>query len=390
MSGMEALLAAIAAAVGALVSWLWLTRVRRHGRDPRTLEIAVLRELRIGVVVVDAAGVAVLANDSARTMGLLRGQQVSVPELRALADEVRRTGERRERRVQLLHGWLPRDPVAVLARAAPADLADHVVVLVEDVTEAHRLAEMRRDFVINVSHELKTPVGALALLAEALQSASDDPDAVRRFAGRIEHESVRLGRLVSELINLSRLEGAEPQPEPAPVLVGAVVAEAVDRAQATAEVQAVSLLTEGDLDAVVLGNRPQLVTAVANLLDNAIRYSSAGMQVSTTVRRKLGDGTDPDGTEIVEIAVTDHGIGITPDEQERIFERFYRVDRARSGPGAGTGLGLAIVKHVVANHGGTVSVFSRPRSGSTFTITLPAAPAPAGRSPRAATQEASA
>jgi two-component system sensor histidine kinase SenX3 len=140
----------------------------------------------------------------------------------------------------------------------------------------------------------------------------------------------------------------------------------------------------------VLGNHAQLVTAVANLLDNAIRYSSAGMTVSTTVRRKPGDGSDPEGTPTVEIAVTDHGIGITPDDQERIFERFYRVDRARSGPGAGTGLGLAIVKHVVANHGGTVSVFSRPRSGSTFTITLPAAASPGQRPARTPAHEASA
>ena len=248
------------------------------------------------MVVVDAAGARRAGQRRrARPWGCCAVRQLSIPELRALADESRRTGDRHERQVPLLHGWLPRDPVAVLARAAPADRAGHVVLVVEDVTEAHRLAEMRRDFVINVSHELKTPVGALALLAEALQSASDDPDAVRRFAGRIEHESIRLGRLVSELINLSRLEGAEPLPEPTPVLVGQVVAEAVDRAQATADVQSVSLVADGDLDATVLGNRAQLVTAVANLLDNAIRYSSAGMQVSTTVRRKPGsDGTDLD------------------------------------------------------------------------------------------------
>ncbi|HSF26387.1 MAG TPA: ATP-binding protein [Actinomycetes bacterium] len=390
---MEALLAVLVAGVAALVlGWTWRTRLRSvRRRDSTVLDTAVLRELRLGVVVVDAAGDAVLANDAARAMGLLRGQALSIPELRTLADKTRRTGHRHEQQVQLLHGWLPRDPVAVLAKAAPADRAGQVVLVVEDITEAHRLAEMRRDFVINVSHELKTPVGALALLAEALQAASDDPDAVRRFAGRIEHESVRLGRLVSELIDLSRLEGAEPLPEPTPVRVGQVVAEAADRAQAMAEMRSVSLVADGDLDATILGNRAQLVTAVANLLDNAIRYSSDGMTVSTTVRRKPGgQGVDLDAAAAVEIAVTDTGVGIAEEDLERVFERFYRVDKARSGSGAGTGLGLAIVKHVAANHGGRVGVFSRVRSGSTFTITLPAAPMLEDRSIQAPTQEASA
>ncbi|HEU5107469.1 MAG TPA: ATP-binding protein, partial [Micromonosporaceae bacterium] len=255
-------------------------------------------------------------------------------------------------------------------RVAPLG-TEHVLILVDDRTEAQRVEEIRRDFVANVSHELKTPVGAMALLAEAVLGAADDPAAVRRFTGKILHEANRLGTLVTELIALSRLQGAERLPELNTVEVDAVVREAMGRSAPAMEATGIEVTTDADSGLLVAGDRMLLVTALSNLLENAVAYSSPGSPV--TVSRRLTDG-------FVEIAVTDRGIGIAEEEQQRVFERFYRIDRARSRATGGTGLGLAIVKHVAANHGGEVRLWSRPGTGSTFTLRIPAhgptAPAP--------------
>jgi two-component system sensor histidine kinase SenX3 len=226
-----------------------------------------------------------------------------------------------------------------------------------------RLEATRRDFVANVSHELKTPVGAMALLAEAVLDSSDDPPAVRRFTGKILHEATRLGTLVTELIALSRLQGAERLPELNTVEVDAVVREALGRSRLAVESTGINIATDADSGLLVSGDRTLLVTALSNLLENAVAYSPPGSPVS--VSRRLVDG-------FVEIAVTDRGIGIADEEQQRVFERFYRVDRARSRATGGTGLGLAIVKHVAANHGGEVKLWSKPGTGSTFTMRIPA------------------
>jgi two-component system, OmpR family, sensor histidine kinase SenX3 len=248
-------------------------------------------------------------------------------------------------------------------RVAPIAVS-HVLILAEDHTHARRVEEIRRDFVANVSHELKTPVGGISLLAEAVLGAKDDPEAVERFAQRILVESSRLTRLVQEIVDLSRLQVADTLHEPELVDVGSVVAEAVDRVRVAAEARDIELTLASEDGLRVFGDAELLTTAVGNLVTNAVNYSEAGTRVGIGARRV---------EDSVEVTVTDQGQGIPAAEQERIFERFYRVDAARSRATGGTGLGLAIVKHVCANHGGRVSVWSQEGRGSTFTMTLPAA-----------------
>jgi two-component system sensor histidine kinase SenX3 len=243
------------------------------------------------------------------------------------------------------------------------------VLVLEDLTEALRVEAVRRDFVANVSHELKTPVGAMQLLAEALHEASDDPEAVRHFAQRMTKEATRLGLLVQELIDLSRLQGAEPLKDPKPAAMEQAVHEAVDRNRLPAEAKAIRVVVvresgEGpDEPLVVFGDEAQLATAVANLLENAIAYSPDHTRVIIGMRRR---------DDIVEVSVADEGIGIAEADQERVFERFYRADPARSRDTGGTGLGLAIVKHIATNHDGEVVLWSAGGKGSTFTLRLPA------------------
>jgi two-component system, OmpR family, sensor histidine kinase SenX3 len=223
--------------------------------------------------------------------------------------------------------------------------------------------EVRRDFVANTSHELKTPVGALALLAETVEDAADDPDAVRRFAGRMRQEASRLTNLVQDMITLSRIQAAEPVPDPVPVELDAVVAEALDRCRMKASARGIELVSTGAHGLSVMGDEDLLVTALRNLLENAVAYSPDQTRVDVSTRRV--------NSNAVEISVSDQGIGIPERDLERIFERFYRVDPARSRATGGTGLGLAIVKHVTSAHGGKVTVLSTEGAGSTFTLRLP-------------------
>jgi two-component system, OmpR family, sensor histidine kinase SenX3 len=237
------------------------------------------------------------------------------------------------------------------------------VVYVDDQSEHARMEATRRDFVANVSHELKTPVGAMGVLAEALLSSPDDPEMVRRFGGKVLAESNRLANMVGELIELSRLQGAERLPDLEPVEVDTVVSEALSRYKVAADNADIEVTTDAPSGFLVLGDTTLLVTALANLISNAIAYSPHGSTVSVS-RRRRGD--------TIEIAVTDRGIGIARADQERVFERFFRVDKARSRMTGGTGLGLAIVKHVAANHNGAIRLWSQPGTGSTFTLAIPA------------------
>jgi two-component system sensor histidine kinase SenX3 len=332
--------------------------------DEPPSSVDVIDALPVAVAVCDADDDVVLANRSAVDLGVARGRRLLVAELRGLVRDTRRDGTAREVEVDLAVTRLARGPEAVRVRLAPVGAAGHVAVLVEDVTEARRVEAVRRDFVANVSHELKTPVGAMGLLAEALEGAADDPVAVRRFAGRVQVESERLARLVQELIDLSRLQGADPLPEQDLVRVDRVVAEAVDRTRTLAAAAGIDLVRGGQSGLTVRGSESQLVTALGNLIENAVHYSPSGTRVAVAVRA---------ADDALEVSVTDQGIGIADRDLERVFERFYRADPARSRATGGTGLGLAIVKHVATNHGGEVAVWSVEGSGSTFTLRLPPA-----------------
>jgi two-component system sensor histidine kinase SenX3 len=324
----------------------------------------LLQLLPMAAVLLDGDDRVQLANTAATEMGVVRGSALTVPDLSTLVRTARRTGAAQTIELSLSDEGFPRRTMSVGARAERLD-GDEVALVVDDLTEARRVESVRRDFVANVGHEIKTPVGALQLLAEAALDARDDPDAVQRFVGRMQHEAQRLSRLVQELLDLSRLQGGEPLPESRQVRVDLLIDEAIDRARLRAESRRIALVRSGPSGVVVMGVEAQLVTALTNLLDNAVAYSPENTNVAVAVQRR---------DDVVEITVSDQGIGIDKDEQERIFERFYRVDPARSRETGGTGLGLAIVKHTISNHGGEISVWSRPGSGSTFTIRLAAVP----------------
>ena len=336
-----------------------------------SLTSSVVEALDVGVVVVDRDERAVLVNPAARVMGVLEIDSLAFPSLESIVRRAIENGERVTHTVDLPMGRLGREPIALSVTAQPlADPDDRVFavcLMLVDNGELRRLEAVRRDFVANVSHELKTPVGALTLLAEAIQDAADEPEMVARFAARIQHEGARLARLVGELMELSRVQGADPMPGAAVVDVGAVVDEAIERTRLAADQASIAVSAGYPPGLRVRGNEAQLGTAVANLVDNAVAYSGSGTRVAVTARAS----TDDDARPCVDIAVTDQGIGIAEAERDRIFERFYRVDPARSRATGGTGLGLAIVKNIVGNHLGSVSVWSVNGSGSTFTIRLP-------------------
>ena len=330
------------------------------------------------MLVLDSEDRPVLANPAAREMGLLRaglpgGPPVAHAVVRTLAGQARRTSARREVELELPRGG-GRDPLGVHIRAVA--LGDgHVTIEAADVTEAHRVARVRRDFVANVSHELKTPVGALALLAEALlgatQAGDADPDAARRFAERIQHESTRLGRLVTELLELSRLQGGEPLPEPTPVALDRIIAEVIDRTRTPAAAKGIDVGVAGTRGLTVYGSESQLATALANLVENAVAYTPDPVPGACAPQVTIAATAV---AEMVRLDVVDQGIGIEAKDTDRIFERFYRADKARSRATGGTGLGLAIVKHIATNHGGRVEVASTVGVGSTFTLWLPGRP----------------
>ncbi|MCU1515309.1 MAG: histidine kinase [Pseudarthrobacter sp.] len=312
-------------------------------------------------VVVDAVDGVVRASPAAYAFGLVRGHTVVHKQLLDMTAGVRRDGVILEKKLELPRGPLGQGTIIVHVRAAMLG-EEYILLLADDRTEITRTEEIRNDFVANVSHELKTPVGAISLLAEALESSADDEVAVRRFAKRMHKESGRLAALVQDIIELSRLQGASVAQQGRPVDVNAVINEAVDRSQLPAESKNIKIVVGGRVDGMVYGDPDLLVTALRNLIDNAIRYSPENTRVGVGVRAKEG---------LVAISVTDQGEGLTPEDQERVFERFYRVDSARSRHTGGTGLGLSIVKHVVSNHGGEVTVWSQPGQGSTFTVRLP-------------------
>ena len=374
----EVALGVLAGLVVGLAIGLLIARSRSRRQDPPSggppmetpLEPIGIRRLvdvmDPAAIVVDADDLVLLANASARGLGMVRADRISMPALVAAVSSARAAGSRRTE-VALPENVVGAGPRRVGVHATRLDPSGTVALLLQDVTEVRRVEEVRRDFVANVCHELKTPVGALTLLAEAVQEAADDPEAIRRFSVRMRHEAERLARLVRELIDLSRLQGGDPLPALEPVPLDAIVAEAIDRTRLAAGAKGIQLTAAGQSDLIVRGVEPQLITALTNLLANAVAYSANETNVSVGTRARSG---------FAEIAITDDGVGIPDGDRQRVFERFYRVDQSRATATGGTGLGLAIVKHIVTNHGGSVEVWSEPGVGSTFTVRIPLAPQP--------------
>ncbi|WP_328720933.1 ATP-binding protein [Streptomyces sp. NBC_00247] len=326
----------------------------------------VLSVLSSSAVVLDESDGVVKASSAAYALGLVRGGRLAVDQMLQMTRDTRRDGEIRQVELELPRRGTGRgDALAVSARVAPLG-SRLVLLLVEDLTESRRIEAVRRDFVANVSHELKTPTGALSLLSEAVLEASDDREAVERFAGRMQIEATRLTNLVQELIDLSRVQNDDPLEDAESVRVDELVAEAIDRCRQPAGSKEITMASGGTNDLSVWGNRGQLAAALGNLVENAVNYSPARTRVGIAVRRVTGQGRP-----LIELSVTDQGIGISEKDRDRVFERFYRVDPARSRATGGTGLGLAIVKHVAASHGGEVTVWSSEGQGSTFTLRLP-------------------
>ncbi|WP_026128435.1 sensor histidine kinase [Nocardiopsis halophila] len=322
----------------------------------------VLAALPSSAVVLDPADRVLRASSAARAYGIVRGEELVIGDLLVLARQVRRDGVIRETEIEVAVRKFGPDSTSFAVRVAPLGGTGLVLVLAEDQTERLRVEAVRRDFVANISHELKTPVGALSLLAETISDASDDPEAVRRFTGRMQQEAGRLTHVIQDLITLSRIQGAEPMADPAEVEVDAVIEEALDTVRTAADAKRIELVAGGAGGLEVLGDEGLLATALRNLVSNAVAYSPKQTRISVTAEET---------ESAVEISVADQGIGIPPQDLERIFERFYRVDAARSRATGGTGLGLAIVKHIMTHHRGEVTVWSKEGSGSTFTLRLP-------------------
>lgn len=328
------------------------------------LLVRTLNSLDVESLVVIPAEQLLFQSQGIAGFGLVKDDRIISEELMALIRVVRRTKNSHRGTLELARGPIGAGKRELKVSVSPLDENGMVLVLISDESEARRIDAVRRDFVANVSHELKTPIGALGLLSEAILGAKDQPDEVVRFASRMQNEAKRLTELVQEIIDLSRLQSSDPLQKAVAVEIRDVIREAVDQAQISSEQRAITIEIGEIADATVIGDREQLITAVHNLVENAVNYSPEHTKVSVVSKRN---------ENLIEISVTDQGIGIADTELNRIFERFYRVDPARSRLTGGTGLGLSIVKHVALNHGGDVKVWSKVGVGSTFTLQLPLA-----------------
>ncbi|PRY64083.1 two-component system sensor histidine kinase SenX3 [Glaciihabitans tibetensis] len=356
--------------VGAGIVMIVVLAARRGQRAVRVATAGVpdgvdqvIEVLESAGVVLDPSNTVLKASPGAFALGLVSNHALVHPELVALVDKVRRLGEPLSHSLTIARGPFGDAQVYLVVRVARLG-ARYVLLLAEDRTDSVRLDEVRKDFIANISHELKTPIGAVGLLAEALDSASDDPVQVRKFATQLTREADRLAKITLEIIELSRLQGIDALANPSRVSIDQVVANAIDQNRVAAEASNISIVTRKPSGAKVLGDEPLLVVALHNLIANAIQYSPDNSRIGIGVSNI---------NHTIEIAVTDQGIGIPEDERDRVFERFFRIDPARSRNTGGSGLGLSIVKHVVQNHGGDIRVWSQPGKGSTFTIRLPEA-----------------
>ena len=326
------------------------------------LLVKTLNSLDRDSLILDKNGDAIFTTSNIEKLNILKDGKIFIEELLALIRVVRRTGVKQESSFEIPRGPIGEGKREIQVSISILSESGLVLVIIDDEGEKQRIDAVRRDFITNISHELKTPITALSLNSDALLEVKNEPDQVVRFADRIKQQAGRLNDLVQEIINLSKLQDADPLDVAKAVSLLEVVKEAIDQCETNAEARKISINLEKEDSATVLGNRDQLVMAVHNLIENAINYSASGTNVTVVV-----EGDD----EIAEITVKDQGIGIAQGEIDRIFERFYRVDPARSRATGGTGLGLSIVKHVAQNHGGEIKVWSAPGVGSTFSLRLP-------------------
>ena len=302
------------------------------------------------------------ASDASTTLGMVRDGKLVSNEILNIVRACRRSQISQEDTIELPRGPIGEGTHNLLVRVAPVGNQGIIAVLIFDDSEFRRLDAVRRDFVANISHELKTPIGALSILSEAVLEASDDPVAITRFATRMQAEAKRLSDLVQEIINLSRIQDVDPLKNANPIVLSDLILQAMDESRLAAESREIKLEFLKNTDVTILGDESQLEMAISNLIENAINYSPNKTTVVVSLNRVDG---------LAEIKVKDQGIGISDENIERIFERFYRVDPARSRATGGTGLGLSIVKHIITNHGGDITVWSAKGEGSTFTMRLP-------------------
>ena len=326
------------------------------------LLLNTLNQLDGASLIIAPGEIAIFANLEAEKLGILRDGRIQSEELLASIRVVRRTNIKQTGTIEIARGPIGEGKREITVNVIPLSQGELVLVMLRDESEAQRVHEVRRDFVANISHELKTPIGALSLLSEAVMEAKDDSESVIKFASRMQIEAKRLTDLVQEIIQLSRVQDSDPLHEAEVLLASDLIKEALDQCRTTADARKISLFFQESKDTYIQGDHDQMTMAVNNLIENAINYSPAGTKVSVSTSAENG---------IISIAVSDQGIGIPEAEVERIFERFYRVDPARSRETGGTGLGLSIVKHIVTKHGGEISVWSSENVGSTFTIRLP-------------------
>jgi len=331
-------------------------------RELPLLLLSALNQLDGASLIVAPGEVAIFTNSEASQLGILRDGRIQSEELLASIRVVRRTNIKQTGTIEIARGPIGEGTREITVTIIPLTENELVLVLLRDESEAQRVHDVRRDFVANISHELKTPIGALSLLSEAVLGAKDDSEAVTRFASRMQVEAKRLTDLVQEIIQLSRVQDSDPLNEAQLLSASDIIKEALDQGRTTADSRQITLTFQESKDATILGDRDQLTMAIHNLIENAVNYSPADTKVAVS--------TSIDN-EIITISVADQGIGIPEAEVERIFERFYRVDPARSRETGGTGLGLSIVKHIITKHGGEISVWSSENVGSTFSIRLP-------------------
>ena len=349
----------------------WLNRVKREALQGDSLGAnsalpSSLTDLLASIdaesLVLGSSDVIIFQTSGIATFNLTRDRFLINNSLLTLVRAVRRSGTQQEATMELPRGPIGEGTHDLLVRVTPIGSDGMIAILIFDDSEMRRLDAIRKDFVANISHELKTPIGALSILSEAVLGASDDPVAITRFATRMQAEAQRLSGLVQEIIDLSRLQDGDPLKSGEIVDLVLATKEAADQTELSAESRNISVVLSLPDQVEITGNRDQVIMAIHNLIENAINYSPEGTRVAVALR--VSDG-------LAEISVSDQGIGIPESALERIFERFYRVDAARSRATGGTGLGLSIVKHVATNHGGDVSVWSIEGAGSTFTIRFP-------------------